>query len=105
LGVSLALQVLLGLVRSTVQFRCSKLTKEAGMTVAYCVEIVPFNIRAKGLAILYGCKATASIFNQYVNPIGLEHLGWKYYFVYIAILCCECVIIWFYFVETKGAIT
>jgi hypothetical protein len=51
------------------------------MTVAYCVEIVPFNIRAKGLAILYACKATASIFNQYVNPIGLEHLGWKYYFV------------------------
>ena len=72
------------------------------MTVAYCVEIVPFSIRAKGLAILYACKATASIFNYYVNPIGLEALAWRYYFVYIAILVCECFVIYFYFVETKG---
>jgi hypothetical protein len=37
-----------------------------------------------------------------VNPIGLEHLSWKFYFVYIAILVCEIIIIYFYFVETKG---
>jgi hypothetical protein len=36
-----------------------------GLTVAYPVEILPFNIRAKGLALLYACKAAASIFNQY----------------------------------------
>ena len=36
-----------------------------GLTVAYPVEIMPFNIRAKGIAILYACKAIASIFNQY----------------------------------------
>lgn len=36
-----------------------------GLTVAYPVEILPYNIRAKGLAILYACKALASIFNQY----------------------------------------
>jgi hypothetical protein len=29
-------------------------------------------------------------------------LGWKFYFVYIAILVCEIAIIYFYFVETKG---
>ncbi|KAL1961699.1 hypothetical protein VTN77DRAFT_1303 [Rasamsonia byssochlamydoides] len=73
-----------------------------GLTVAYPVEILPYNIRAKGLAILYACKALASIFNQYVNPIGLEHLSWKFYFVYVAILVFECVAIWFLFVETKG---
>ncbi|ETI28820.1 hypothetical protein G647_01272 [Cladophialophora carrionii CBS 160.54] len=73
-----------------------------GLTVAYPVEILPFNLRAKGIACLYACKALASVFNQYVNPIGLEHLNWKFYFVYIAILVCEIAIIYFYFVETKG---
>jgi hypothetical protein len=37
-----------------------------------------------------------------VNPIGLEHLQWKFYFVYIAILIIECLCIYFLFVETRG---
>ncbi len=37
-----------------------------------------------------------------VNPIGLEDLAWKFYFVYIAILVIECLCVWFLFVETKG---
>jgi hypothetical protein len=37
-----------------------------------------------------------------VNLIGLQHLAWKFYFVYIAILIIECLCIWFLFVETKG---
>ncbi len=37
-----------------------------------------------------------------MNPIGLQHLAWKFYFVYIAILVVECLCIWFLFVETKG---
>ncbi|KAL2406685.1 Lactose permease [Exophiala dermatitidis] len=73
-----------------------------GLTVAYCAEILPYNIRAKGLAIGFGLTASASVFNQYVNPIGLKHLEWKFYFVYIAILVIECLCIWFLFVETKG---
>jgi hypothetical protein len=46
--------------------------------------------------------ALSSVFNQYVNPIGLEALQWRFYFVYIAILVVECICIWFLFVETKG---
>ncbi len=37
-----------------------------------------------------------------MNPIGLQHLAWKFYFVYIAILVIECLCIWFLFVETRG---
>ena len=37
-----------------------------------------------------------------VNPIGLENITWKFYFVYIAILVAEVIIIYFFFVETKG---
>lgn len=73
-----------------------------GLTVAYCAEILPFNIRAKGLAINFALTASASVFNQYVNPIGLQKLAWKFYFVYIAILVIEVLCIWFLFVETKG---
>lgn len=40
--------------------------------------------------------------HQYVNPIGLQHLQWRFYFVYIAILIIECLCIYFLFVETKG---
>jgi MFS family permease len=73
-----------------------------GLTVAYCAEILPFNIRAKGLAINFALTALASVFNQYVNPIGLQNLAWKYYFVYIAILVIEVLCIYFLYVETKG---
>jgi MFS family permease len=73
-----------------------------GLTIAYCAEILPYNIRAKGLAVNLALTALASVFNQYVNPIGLEDLQWRFYFVYIAILVIECLCIWFLFVETKG---
>lgn len=73
-----------------------------GLTVAYTVEILPFNIRAKGLTLCTSVTALAGIYNQYVNPLGLEALEWKFYFVYIAILVIECLAIYFFFVETRG---
>lgn len=73
-----------------------------GLTVAYCSEILPYNIRAKGLALCLGTTALSGVLNQYVNPIGLSSLQWRFYFVYIAILVIEVVCIWFLFVETKG---
>ncbi|KAM0228789.1 hypothetical protein ACHAP5_011842 [Fusarium lateritium] len=73
-----------------------------GLTVAYCSEILPYSIRAKGLAICLGVTALSGVLNQYVNPIGLEKLAWKFYFVYIVILVIEVACIWFLFVETRG---
>ncbi|KIM93674.1 hypothetical protein OIDMADRAFT_137244 [Oidiodendron maius Zn] len=73
-----------------------------GLTVSYTVEILPYNIRAKGLTLCFVFTALSGIFNQYVNPIGLLNLAWKYYFVYIVVLVIECLVIYFYFVETRG---
>ncbi|KAJ5934368.1 hypothetical protein N7466_003915 [Penicillium verhagenii] len=73
-----------------------------GLTVAYSSEILPYSIRAKGLSLCLGVTALSGVLNQYVNPIGLAHLAWKFYFVYIVILVIEVVCIWFLFVETKG---
>jgi hypothetical protein len=44
----------------------------------------------------------AGIFNQYVNPIGIEALGWKFYLVYVVVLIIECLVIYFFYVETRG---
>lgn len=73
-----------------------------GLTVSYTVEILPYNIRAKGLTLCFVFTQLSGVFNQYVNPIGLEKLAWKFYFVYIVVLVIECLIIYFFYVETRG---
>ncbi|KAF5023282.1 hypothetical protein F66182_4663 [Fusarium sp. NRRL 66182] len=73
-----------------------------GLTVSYTVEILPYTIRAKGLTLCFVFTSLSGVFNQWVNPLGLEELQWRFYFFYIAILVIECLIIYFFFVETKG---
>jgi len=55
-----------------------------GLLVAYTVEILPFKIRAKGLMIMNVFIQVALTINQYVNPLGFEHLRptWKLYTIY-----------------------
>ena len=43
------------------------------------MEILPYSLRAKGLTAFNFVVSLALIFNQYVNPIALERLAWKYY--------------------------
>lgn len=73
-----------------------------GLTVSYTVEILPFNIRAKGLTLCFVGTSLAGVFNQYVNPIGIDALGWKFYIVYVVVLVIECLVIYYFYVETKG---
>ena len=49
------------------------------LIISYTVEILPYNIRAKGFNVFSFVISVALIFNQYVNPIALDALGWKYY--------------------------
>ncbi|KAF7360978.1 MFS domain-containing protein [Mycena sanguinolenta] len=88
------------------------------LIVTYALEILPYNIRAKGFNIFNITISIALIFNQYVNPIALgmssslyyihtqtistAALNWKYYVVYCVWLVCECVFLYFYLVETKN---
>jgi hypothetical protein len=41
------------------------------LIVTYTLEILPYNIRAKGFTIFNFTISLALIFNQYVNPIAL----------------------------------
>lgn len=43
----------------------------------------------------------ASFFNQYVTPIGLGDVKWKFYFLYIGWDICQAIFIYLFFVETK----
>ncbi|RBQ84889.1 hypothetical protein VDGD_02164 [Verticillium dahliae] len=73
-----------------------------GLAVSYTAEILPYNIRAKGLMLCFFGTSVAGVFNQWVNPLGLEALACKFYFVYMAVLVIELLVIYFFFVETKG---
>ena len=41
-------------------------------------------------------------FNTFVNPIALEAIGWKYYFVFVAVLACFGLTAYFFYPETRG---
>ncbi|KAI0792413.1 hexose transporter [Abortiporus biennis] len=71
------------------------------LIVAYTVEILPYNIRAKGFNIFNFTISVALIFNQYVNPVALKNIAWKYYVVYCCWLAFEFVFLYFMVIETK----
>lgn len=72
------------------------------LTLSYPLEILPFSLRSKGVAILMTCLMGSGMFNTYVNPIALEAISWKFYFCFLAVQIYAIVIIYFTFPETKG---
>ncbi|CAE6478061.1 unnamed protein product [Rhizoctonia solani] len=72
------------------------------LLVAYTIEILPFNIRAKGFAVMNFSVCIALIVNQYVNPVALTAIGWKYALVYCGWLLFEFIFVFRYIIETKG---
>ncbi|KAJ8081528.1 hypothetical protein PM082_007373 [Marasmius tenuissimus] len=72
------------------------------LIVSYTVEILPYQLRAKGFTIFNFTISLALIFNQYVNPVALGKLSWKYYIVYVCWIAFELVYLYFFVIETKG---
>jgi MFS family permease len=70
--------------------------------IAYLLEILPFTLRTKGLAIFSLAQFGSSIFNGFVNPIAIKEIGWKYYFVFICLLVTWLLVFWFGYPETRG---
>ncbi|KAL4876782.1 general substrate transporter [Aspergillus karnatakaensis] len=68
----------------------------------YPSEILPFSLRATGMSIMIFTNKAALFFNQFVNPIGMDDLGWKYYLVYVAWLLVEVLLFYLFFPETYG---
>ncbi|KAG0651023.1 Lactose permease [Hyphodiscus hymeniophilus] len=74
----------------------------SGLLVGYAVEILPYNIRAKGTTVLWLAVDLSLFFNQYVNPIALNAITWKYYIVYCVWLAFELFIVWKFYIETRN---
>ena len=94
------------------------------LIVSYSLEILPYSLRAKGFNVFNFVISVALIFNQYVNPIALGNIGWKYYvsppprafpshpsgaltarscqIVYCCWLAFETVFVYLFIVETKN---
>lgn len=70
--------------------------------IAYPAEILPFQLRAKGLAITLTTDSMACFFNQYINPVAFAAIHWKYFAVYLGCLVIFLAAIYFLLPETKG---
>jgi MFS family permease len=68
----------------------------------YVIEICPYSLRSKGSFIYQFAGAAIGFFNNYVNPIAIEKITWKYYIVYVVWLPVQFIIVWFFFPETSG---
>lgn len=69
---------------------------------SYVPEILPFGIRAKGMALLFFSSQAALVVNQYVNPIAMEEIGYWFYVFYLGLLFLFIAVIYFTFPETRG---
>ncbi|EAW24595.1 uncharacterized protein NFIA_041730 [Aspergillus fischeri NRRL 181] len=72
------------------------------LLIAYPAEIWTYSLRSKGVALTYMCTYLALIFNQFINPIAMDAIGWKYYVVYICLLVVILINVWLTYPETRG---
>ncbi|CAK9782345.1 unnamed protein product [Cutaneotrichosporon oleaginosum] len=55
------------------------------LLLAYPIEILPFSLRSKGVSLLLICSLSATLINTFINPIALEALEWKFYFLFLGV--------------------
>jgi sugar porter (SP) family MFS transporter len=72
------------------------------LVVTYPLEIVTYQMRAKTWSFVLLTIQVASIFGGYVNPVGLENIGWKFYVYYCVWVTFVFLVVYFFFVETSG---
>ena len=72
------------------------------LTYTYLVELFPYQVRSRGITVFQWWGRVASFFNNFVNPIGLKSIGWKYYLTYVVWLAFEVCFVYFLFPETSG---
>lgn len=74
----------------------------ANIGTPYVMELSPFSLRAKASMIYQLSGNVVGLFNNYVNPIAMEKITWKYYIVYDVWLAVLILIVIFIFPETHG---
>ncbi|KAK4560363.1 hypothetical protein LTR86_005559 [Recurvomyces mirabilis] len=72
------------------------------LLMGYTTEIMPFSIRSKGLSCELMAIYASLVIAAFVNPIGLENIGWRYYIVFCCLLVIFLTVTYFTFPETRG---
>ncbi|KAG4431371.1 hypothetical protein IFR05_013152 [Cadophora sp. M221] len=72
------------------------------LVYTYLVELFPFHQRSHGISIEQLLSRIAGTFSTFVNPIGMDDIGWKYLIVFNIAICLELLVIYFFYPETQG---
>lgn len=74
----------------------------APVSMTYVMEVCPFQLRGQGATLYQLSGNVIGFFNNYVNPIAMEAIDWKYYIVWCIWLVVQMNIVYWIFPETKG---
>lgn len=62
---------------------------------------MPYGLRAKAATAGGFVTMAAVFFNQFINPVAMKAIHWKYYIVYCVFLGFEVYFLYFFVVETR----
>lgn len=83
---------------------CFDITYACGFTsllVLYAIEVLSFEMRAKGYAFSAVFVSLAGLFNQFVWPVALARIGWKTYILLMFWCLSQALVIYFVIPETR----
>ena len=68
----------------------------------YPVEVLSFEMRAKGMAFSSFAVNAGGMLNQFAWPVSLKAIGWKTYIVFVAWDAVQTAVFYFFLPETKN---
>jgi len=72
------------------------------LTYTFLVELFPFHVRARGIAVFQWWNRAAGFLSDFVNPIGIDAAGWRWYIVYCVWNVFQVAFVYIVFPETSG---
>ncbi|KAH8728133.1 general substrate transporter [Phaeosphaeriaceae sp. PMI808] len=66
------------------------------------VEVLSFEMRAKGMAFSNFSLTTAMLINQFAYPIALQNIQWKLYIVFACWCPIQAFVVWMFIPETSN---
>ncbi|KAK4116279.1 general substrate transporter [Canariomyces notabilis] len=72
------------------------------LTYTFLVELWPYTERSHGISVFQLFSRSAEFFTTFVNPIGLNNIGWRFLITYCCFLAFEVYFVYFHFPETSG---
>jgi len=68
----------------------------------YPVEVLSFEMRAKGMGFSGFAVAAAQMLNQFAWPVSMEKIGWHTYIIFTAWCGVQSLVVFFFIPETKN---